>query len=101
MTDLDKFDTGTDQEETEIGQNEEGEEEEVVKPKKFLTEDEIIFGKKPKLIRTFSDTVIFRKKTHKTKYDLQFEDNLEEFDFAKIDSNYNDAMEEVINQKKK
>jgi hypothetical protein len=58
-----------------------------------MTEDDFIFAKEPRLIRTLSDSIISRRKTDKNTNEYAVED--EEESFLKINSNYNDSIEEV------
>ena len=59
-----------------------------------LDEDAKIFRREPRLVRTLSDTLLTRKQQAVDRSSKWKRFNFDE-DFLRIDSNYNDAIEEV------
>ena len=59
-----------------------------------------LFEKDPSLFRTLSDSILARRKTSKKINEYADEKDQDE-EFLKIDTDYNDAIDEVIYQKEK
>ena len=58
--------------------------------------DDWIFKKEPRLIRTLSDGIVNRKRVREDEpYYYEHLDRDGEVEFLKIDSNYNEAIQEV------
>jgi hypothetical protein len=63
----------------------------------YLSKDDWIFNKEARLVRALSDSIMTRSKKQANKQYGYFNDAIDdpEVEFMKIDSNYNDAIQEV------